>query len=360
MDHLALLGEAQHAADRAARAGDDGALGARAAARDGTATAVEEAQLHAELGRHLAQPHLRALQRPACRHEAAVLGAVAVAEHHPLQVATRLKVGAPARVGEQVAQGVRGSREVVHGLEQRGHVEGHAAERVHQTRPSRQGQHRQRVLGAAAHTDDVQAEGTGAIARPAFDDRAEHLAHAQRGRRVLRQRARGQRLAGLDHRQRFIERRVQAVDAGGAVAFDEVRFAEPFADGLPMHVGVLAEVERGQMEAEGRHATTHAAQREHAGVLATTAEQAVLDEREVGIERGGVGIARQPVLARRREPRLHEAEERAIGRVLVLQGLRPARGVLLQAGFETGTEGHAGARLRQHRLQVLDVADVGG
>ena len=93
-DHLALLGDAEAAADRAGGLGGDGAAGRRAAARHRAAAAMEEGDGRAHLGADLGQLRLRLGQLPIRGDEAAVLVGIGIADHHLLHVA--LPVGGAA------------------------------------------------------------------------------------------------------------------------------------------------------------------------------------------------------------------------------------------------------------------------
>src|SRR3546814_3255097 len=80
-------------------------------AADRAAAAVEEHDAHARRPCQRGQLHLGELQRPARGHQAAVLGAVGVAEHHRLPVAAGAQVGAIDGVVEQRAHHRRRSEE---------------------------------------------------------------------------------------------------------------------------------------------------------------------------------------------------------------------------------------------------------
>ena len=87
-DHLALLGQADLPVHRARRLRQDRLVARAAAAPDGAAAAVEQAQrdavLVAQLGEQRDQRDLGAVQLPVAGEAAAVLVAVAVAEHDVL------------------------------------------------------------------------------------------------------------------------------------------------------------------------------------------------------------------------------------------------------------------------------------
>ncbi len=123
-DDLALLGDAQPAGDAARRLREDGVEARAAAAADGAATAVEQAQLRAVRAEGLDQQHLAAVELPVGAEVAAVLVAVRVAEHHLLPVAAPGDHLPVDRHRERRAHDVAAAREVVDGLEQRDDVDG--------------------------------------------------------------------------------------------------------------------------------------------------------------------------------------------------------------------------------------------
>ena len=130
------------------------------------------------VGAGLDQRRLGPVQRPARGREAAVLVAVGVAEHHHLRVRAARRQVARGRRDRRAAPPARRRRglEVVDRLEQRRDVERHAARR-RSTRPppARQQQHREHVVGALGHADDVGADGAPPVALAALGDGAEDL-----------------------------------------------------------------------------------------------------------------------------------------------------------------------------------------
>ena len=81
-DDLALLGDAQAAADAARRLRENRLEARPAAAADGAAAAVEEPQLDAVVAKRVDERELRPIERPVGGQVAAVLVAVGIAEHH--------------------------------------------------------------------------------------------------------------------------------------------------------------------------------------------------------------------------------------------------------------------------------------
>ena len=128
-DHLALLGQPDLAAHRAGRLRQDGLVARAAAAADRAAAAVEHAQPDRRLAgsvcvQFVEQRHQRdpgAVQLPVAGEDAAVLVAVAVAEHDVLLGARALHQRPDAGQGIEVAHDRRRVAQVVDGLEQRHH-----------------------------------------------------------------------------------------------------------------------------------------------------------------------------------------------------------------------------------------------
>ena len=295
VDHLALLGQAQSAVDRTARRGDHRALGLAAAAADRTAAAVEEADVHAAVVRERGQRDLGLLQRPARRDQAAVLGAIGVAQHHHLPIAARGQVRAIHWVGEQRTQRVGGGVEIGDGFEQRRDVERHPAFVVDAAGDPRQRQHRQRVGGAAAHADYVRPERARAVTRAQARDGAEHF---QRRCRSLGIRRRHHLVAG----QQRVQARHPAVDT----ALAPTLVAKQRGERGVVHARVLTQVEAGQVEAEALRTPPQSPHREAAGMLAAVRVQAVLDQHHIGQERIGIGIAVRLVMRGGLQPRGHQ------------------------------------------------------
>src|SRR5690606_25642783 len=137
---------------------------------------VEEGDPYSTFARKRGQRDLGLLQGPARGDDAAVLGAVGVAEHHDLAITARGEVAPVYRVGEQLAQGRLRGLEVGDGLEQRGDVERDFVILYTAGQP-RQCEHRERIRGTAAHADDVRSEHALAIPRSQRGDGAEHIQH---------------------------------------------------------------------------------------------------------------------------------------------------------------------------------------
>ncbi len=89
LDDFALLGEADLAGDGAGRLGKDGVEAGTAAAADGAAAAVKEAQADVAAGEDIDQRAFGLVERPVGGQEAAVLVAVGVAQHDFLRAVLR-------------------------------------------------------------------------------------------------------------------------------------------------------------------------------------------------------------------------------------------------------------------------------
>ena len=123
-DNLALLGEAHAASEAPRRLGKNGAVRAPAAASDGTAAAVEQAQGDARLAARRRKAFLRAIKRPVRREESSVLCAVGIAEHDFLQAALLRLEGSPIDLMlKHGLQKVRTAAEVLDGFKERHHVD---------------------------------------------------------------------------------------------------------------------------------------------------------------------------------------------------------------------------------------------
>ena len=304
VDHLALFGQAQVAVDRSPGCGDDRAPGLAAAARQRTAAAMEEGDAHASFGSQCGQRHLGLLQRPARGHQATVLGAVGIAQHHHLAVTAAAQVLAIHGVGEQRTQGVGGVVEVVDGFKQWRHVQRHRAVAVDAATQLGQRQHRQRVGGASAHRDDVGADGARAVARQGVGDGAEDVEH-------------GTRVVGVELRSggRVAQECAQDFSALGPITVRVRVVAQQRGQGGVVLGAFLAQVQRRQVEAEGLHAAQQAAHGETAGVFALVRLQAGFDQAQVGEEIVRARVAIAGVRVGGADARRQQSQEAPIGHV---------------------------------------------
>ncbi|MNX91050.1 hypothetical protein D3C86_1231180 [compost metagenome] len=165
-EDLALLGDLEVAPHAARGLGEDGAVARPAAAADGAAAAVEEAQAHPFGRGKLGEGLLCLVQLPGGAQDPAVLVAVRVAEHDLLHVAARAQGGAVGGVGEQGAKDVGGGPQVRDGLEEGHQVQGGFGGAVGaapvEAHVLHEGEDFQKVARGFGHADDVGVEGVGA------------------------------------------------------------------------------------------------------------------------------------------------------------------------------------------------------
>ena len=212
---------------------------------------MEEPQLDVEVTKRFYQPELRAIERPMSGDEAAILVAVRVPEHHLLPAAARLEPAPIARQPERGAHDVRAALEIGDGLEQRNDVHHEPAGRQ-QSHFFEQDRDFEQIADRLTLGDDVirqrrRAEMAMDLRRHVHDRK---LGIEQRRPGNVR-RVEEARIREVGHQQRNAlalgERGVIGVDAGARQQLGH--------DGL-VHVGVLAQIERGQMEPEHFDGTT--------------------------------------------------------------------------------------------------------
>ena len=198
LQHLALLGHAQRAVDRAGRLRHDRQVGRSAAAADAAAAAVEQRDRDAVAAARGDDRLLRSVEIPAGGEPADVLGRVGVADHHFLPAADALAIPRRCRAARsRTAPAFCRSRDV----SKSGTTRSGAAT----PRRLLQQLHGQHVRRAARHRDDVGAERAGGHARD-HPERVEHVAgpraSASRsagisGRRLASSRSRNSSRAGF-------------------------------------------------------------------------------------------------------------------------------------------------------------------
>ena len=296
-DDLALLGQADLPAHGARRLRQDGLVAGPAAAADRAAAAVEQPQPDAMAGLELIeQAHQRdlgAVQLPVAGEEAAVLVAVAVAEHDVLLAAAGGHHRRDAGQGVVVAHDGFGAPQVTDGLEQRHDDQLGAGRRavgrqgaVQQAAFLHQQQHLEQVTRLLGVGDDGVAQGLRAVAAAQFTRGLEDgqfaeavlavvgLAHPQRPH-----------LAQQPHQQRALGRFVQ----GGVVGLDPGH-AQQLRHHRLMAVGALADVQRGQVKTEHLHRAPQRRQPRPDQRLRVVVAQAFGDHVQVGDEGLGVGV----------------------------------------------------------------------
>ena len=115
---FALLGEAQEAVHRACGLRANRLVARPAAATDAAAATVEQTQTNTVLCKSFDERCLRTIERPVGREVAAVLVAVAVAEHDLLRVALRFEPTAIERMRKRSSHHFRRGFQVFNRLEQ--------------------------------------------------------------------------------------------------------------------------------------------------------------------------------------------------------------------------------------------------
>ena len=256
-DDFALLRQANLPAHRTRRLRQDGLVAGTTAPAHRAAPAVEHAQLDAVAGGKFVEEfdegNLGAVQLPVAGEDAAVLVAVAVAQHDVLLATTALHQCRHAGQRIELAHDGRGVAQVFNGFKQRHHDEvvlRFGIERaVHQAHFLLQQQHFEQIAHRFGVADDVVANGL--VAKPlthhpgGFKNGQLALGvgrilgahHAQRAR-VVQQLDQQRALGGL------LQARVVRLDA---------RLGQQFGHHLFVLVRALAQVHRGQVEAKHLH-----------------------------------------------------------------------------------------------------------
>lgn len=287
-DDLALLGHLDLALQGAPGLGEDRVVRGAAAAADGAAAAVEEAEPHAVAVGDVAEPPLGPVDLPLAGGDAAELGGVRVAEHDLLDVAAERDEAPVGGVGEHAVEDDVGGLEFVGGLQERHDADlGPAAVEVDQTGLAGEDGGGEDVVGALAHRDDVGLDDLGAEALEGFLDGVEDTEGllsggvergGRRGQRAARAELLGEELLPV------VARHVGVPPGLLAEAVEEL------PEGVVVGVGVLADVHGGELEAEGGEgadgAVHPAVGEERAAVLA----QRGLDQGEVVDELGGAEV----------------------------------------------------------------------
>ena len=365
-DHLALLGDADAALDRARWLRADRREGGAAAAPDRPAAAVEE--LHADSRRfeHRLQRGRGLRQRPGGGEVTPVLVRVRIADHHFLIAAGRDDRGDLGQ--REIGLHDAGARlQILDRLEQRHRHDragGGAAGPVEADLLQQQ-MDLEQVADRLAHRDDVIGDARRAVG-------------GVRVGRGLRDGELGRGLVGISgeaagERPGVGKLATEQGDArilveAGVVGLDPGDL-EQLGDDALVDRGVLAEVERGEMEAEGLNAADQPPELTAAGERAAglAALQRVRDGHEIGAERLGVGVrlageragARRGLAGqldmRRGEARVDAGQRAAIGLVAAARRAVAAR---LGEAQDGGIDNRMTGRDRQFRAQRMKLVEI--
>jgi hypothetical protein len=344
-DRLPLLGEAEAAAHGVRGLGQDRAVRGAAAPADRTPPPVEEGEGDAVAAAERGQRPLGEVQLPVRGEVAAVLVRVAVPDHDRLRPPALVEVARVGGVREEALHDRGGGVEVLHRLEQRHHVEGVCDPGV-----LRQEQDREDVARPPGHAHDAGVDGGRPHPRVGPADEAGKLERVVRGRAEVEdgggEGPRAQDLARQDP-DALLLGRGRVVEAR-AVAPEDLR--ERFG----VAAGVLAQVQRREVEAEDLGLGHEGREPARGQPLALVGPQALLHEAEVPEEGPGRSVgarARAMVgppgsprgLERRPELAVDERHLLAVGLADVALG-RAARLV----GEERRVGGHALRELGRH------------
>ncbi len=371
VDDLALLGQPDLAVDRARRLRQDGLVARPAATPDGATAAVEQAQHDARRARQRreqrGQLDLGAVELPVAGEEAAVLVAVAVADHHVLLAARARDQRQHAGHGIEVAHDGAGAAQVGDGLEQR--HDDQVAARLGVERAAQQAglleqqQHFEQVAGVLGVADDAVAQRGRAVALP----------HGQRGLEDRQLALHQRRVVVPDdaQRPRVVEQALQQRAPGrlgecGVVGL-EARGAQQLGNDRRVLVRALTQVERREMEAEDlqrAHQRRQPRRDQRAGVVVV---QRGFDDAQVGkavvgrrirvLRRDGVAqrAGARERLQRRRQPRVDAGQRAAVGLVLAVRvAVGAARGQRPHRGRDRGQQ----LRGRELGAELVDLAQV--
>ena len=267
-DDLALLGELEAAVHRARGLGEDRAVRRPAAAPDGAAAPVEQRQRDAVAARDAHERLLGPVEQPVRGEEAALLGRVGVAEHDLLGVAAGAEVGPVGGIREQRVEQRRRRRQRVGGLEERHDVEhgqGRAAGRRGRASGRPNGSGCGGEAGELQHVGDV----LGAIVVKLM---------------TYRRQASTPKRAWI----RAMDRNVARTSATVTPAATSSSGPAPVAQRLerrPVDRGVLADLERGEVEAEGGDLPAQVRELAVRHARQAVGDERVLEHREVRVER---------------------------------------------------------------------------
>ena len=282
-DHLALLGELEPPPHRAARLGQDRAVGGAAAARDRAAAAVEELHRHAVGVGLRGQRELRDVERPGRREVAAVLGRVRVADHDLLAHAARAQLLAVGGRAVEALHRIARAAQRRHALEQRHEVDAAREAAVglapHEPRAPRQHQQLEHVGVRLGVADHELAHRLGAPARLRLAHGGQRVEHLGGLLGQLLARDGGRLLLGEEQLLQEALLLVELERVERALDGTQQRAHRLAVAGL-----VLAHVEAHEVEADRRHLLAPARQLALGEPAAAVRAQARVDEREVAGE----------------------------------------------------------------------------
>ena len=173
--HLALFGDAEFAVEAVDGLREDGAMRGAAAASDGAATAMEEAEGDVAFASDLVECAVGLVDLPRAGDHAAVLVGVGVAEHDLLLTVPRFEQGRVGFAGPELAHDGRRVLQIFDGLKERDGLEagvvaiGFDADSAEAGEP----EDVEDVFRAGGAADDVLADGFGGVGLLEFGDGAE-------------------------------------------------------------------------------------------------------------------------------------------------------------------------------------------
>ena len=202
------------------------------------------------------------------------------------------------------------------------------------------------------HAHDVRSDRVAAVFAAAVRDRLEDR---ERAPALGRERA--------DRRLAPLERLGEPARALGAVEREPAVLLQRLADHAPMHERVLANVERGDMEAERVRAPQHAPYGEQSRVASLVRAQAVREQIEVRDELLGRLVRERGIGVGRVQARADEPQECAIRHLPMASGqgarrLLEVAGVELRLALELLGHADAAAALAQVPRELLGFAVV--
>ena len=279
-DGFALLGQADIAIGSTVRQRLDEIMGWPGTAADRTALAMEEADLHSSGLPHLAERILGLVEPPLAGEDAAVLVAVAVADHHLLHrllggvFLLLMSQGPPRdRVSKEFTQDFGAVFQILDGFQKWHHRDlavlaflGHFGK----ADLTRQKIHRQQIRHRTRHTDNERANAVGAETPRVLGNHTVTFNHGlSLGTKLGLESSEGTRRLQLavDELQAHLLAPVGEVAVIGPGRFQQL------SDGLVVKGAVLTDVECGQMKAEGVHHPHHC---DH--IIIGDAFGAILDE----------------------------------------------------------------------------------